>query len=76
MNDIQPSTPIERAAYIMAKLSAGQKLSTAKVAEDCGVTRQGAYRIMDVMSRVVPLVLDDGQWGLLSTADINKHETD
>lgn len=26
MNNIQPNTPIERAAYIMAKLSAGQSV--------------------------------------------------
>ena len=47
-----PETPIERATVIMAYLTAGQRLTTIEVAQLCGITRQGAYRLLDTMSRV------------------------
>ena len=59
----QPETPIERATVIMAYLTAGERLTTIEVAQLCGITRQGAYRLLDTMSRVCPLLLDGGQAG-------------
>lgn len=61
---LQPATPIERATVVMSHLSAGQRLTTLEVAQLCGITRQGAYRLLDTMSRVCPLLLDGGQWQL------------
>ena len=59
-----PETPIERATVIMAYLTAGERLTTIEVAQLCGITRQGAYRLLDTMSRVCPLLLDGGAWRL------------
>jgi DNA-binding IclR family transcriptional regulator len=53
----------------MAKLSRGERLCTADVATACGMTRQGAYRLLDTMSRVTPLLLDNGEWQLLRQLD-------
>ena len=64
-----PQTPIERATVIMAHLYAGQRLTTAEVAQICGITRQGAYRLLDTMSRVCPLLLDGGEWQLTKLAE-------
>jgi DNA-binding IclR family transcriptional regulator len=73
MRTIQPAsmpvTPIERATVVMAYLTAGQRLTTLEVAQLCGITRQGAYRLLDTMSRVCPLLLDGGQWRLKSGDD-------
>ena len=64
-----PETPIERATVIMAYLTAGERLTTTEVAQLCGITRQGAYRLLDTMSRVCPLLLDGGQWQLKTGDD-------
>ena len=65
----QPVTPIERATVVMAHLTAGQRLTTLEVAQLCGITRQGAYRLLDTMSRVCPLLLDGGAWQLTPETD-------
>ena len=40
----------------------GRRFTTDEVAELCGVTKRGAYYIMGRISRVVPLVVEDGSW--------------
>ena len=65
----QPQTPIERATVVMSHLYAGRCLTTADVAQICGITRQGAYRLLDTMSRVCPLLLDGGEWQLTKQAE-------
>ena len=65
----QPQTSTERAAVIMLHLSAGARLTTVEVAQLCGITRQGAYRLLDTMSRVCPLLLDGGAWQISSETD-------
>ncbi len=65
----QPQTSTERAAVIMLHLSAGARLTTVEVAQLCGITRQGAYRLLDTMSRVCPLLLDGGAWQLTAETD-------
>jgi hypothetical protein len=62
---VEPRTATERTAYVMLRLAAGERLTTMQVASACHLSRQGSYRLLDSMSRVVPLVLDDGKWGLL-----------
>jgi len=62
MHVIRPRTATERAAYITDAFNAGERLRTADVAERCGVTRQGAYRLLDAISGVVPLLLVGGVW--------------
>lgn len=65
MNAIQPQTATERATIVALRLAAGEKLRTADVAALCGLTRQGAYRLLEGMSRAGPLLLDNGEWQLL-----------
>jgi DNA-binding IclR family transcriptional regulator len=65
MSIIQPQTATERATLIALRLAAGEKLRTTDVAALCGITRQGAYRLLEGMSRAGPLLLDNGEWQLL-----------
>ena len=65
MTTIQPQTATERATLVALRLAAGERLRTADVAALCGLTRQGAYRLLEGMSRAGPLLLDNGEWQLL-----------
>jgi hypothetical protein len=62
MHTIQPRTATERSAYITDRLNAGERLRTAEIAAVCGMTRQGAYRLMEGVSAVVPVLLYRGEW--------------
>jgi len=66
---MQPQTSTERAAVVMLHLTAGVRLTTLEVAQLCGISRQGAYRLLDTMSRVCPLLLDGGAWQISSETD-------
>lgn len=65
MSIIQPQTATERATLIALRLASGERLRTTDVAALCGITRQGAYRLLEGMSRAGPLLLDNGEWQLL-----------
>ena len=43
----------------------GESMTTAQAAELTGFTRQGALRMLSVMSRYMPLTVEDGLWQLL-----------
>lgn len=64
MNTIiqSPEITTERVAVIVYLLARGRRFRTSEVADLCGVTQRGAYAIMARISRVVPLVLDSGEW--------------
>ncbi len=62
MHTIQPRTATERAARITDLLNEGKRLRTAEIAAVCGMTRQGAYRLMEGVSAVVPVLLYRGEW--------------
>jgi hypothetical protein len=55
-------TPQERAAVVAWHLAAGACLSTAEVARRTGLTVRGAYFLMDAVSRVAPVINDNGRW--------------
>ena len=57
--------PTERVAVTVWLLSQGWQLSTKDIASLVGITSQGAYQMMDRVSRVVPVVLDAGKWRLM-----------
>ena len=63
---IIPQTPQERAGLVTDVLNGGAVLSTREIANMCGISRQGAYRLMDGLSNVVPLLLYQGKWRRLS----------
>ncbi|HCS47972.1 MAG TPA: hypothetical protein DIW61_06830 [Candidatus Aminicenantes bacterium] len=59
-------TPEERAALVTWHLSHGDAFKTAEVCRMTGLTRQGAYRLMCKVSRVVPIFQDEkGLWQVL-----------
>ena len=55
-------TAQERAALITLEIFAGAELTTAEIAQRVGVTYQGARAMMDKISRVVPVYVDNGLW--------------
>lgn len=62
MTTVAPEIPSERVAVIVFLICKGRRFTTDEVAQLCGVTKRGAYYIMGRISRVVPLVLEDGAW--------------
>lgn len=60
--DVVATTPQERAALITFQIVNGQELTTMQVATRCGVTWGGAYRMMERISRVVPVYQEGGVW--------------
>lgn len=55
-------TAQERAALITFQILEGQKMTTSEIAAHVGVTWLGAYRMMEKISRVVPVVQEDAVW--------------
>ena len=64
MTTIQPEVTTERVAMITFLLCSGRRFRTAEVAALMGLTRQGAYAQLARIARVVPVVLDGGEWFL------------
>ena len=53
----------ERVGVVVWLLAAGRAMSTAEVADMTGTTRNGAWRLLSKLCRVLPLYLDDdGIW--------------
>ena len=52
----------ERVAVIVWKIAQGQVYTTAEIAVICGLTWDGAYKLMCRVSRVLPIYLDNAQW--------------
>lgn len=61
--------PSERAIYLTYVLVSGRALTPQEAAEMTGVHLSTAYRILDRISRQVPLWRDeDGRWRVLEPA--------
>ena len=69
MTTIQPEVTTERVAMITFLLCSGRRFRTAEVAALMGLTRQGAYAQLARIARVVPVVLDGGEWFLAKMDD-------
>lgn len=70
MNELQPISEdefvaTERAAYIVYLLMTGKTLTTAEIATELGTTYNGAWRLMQKVSRRVPVRHDLGFWFIL-----------
>ena len=53
----------EKASSIAWRISNGQQFTVREVAEDFGISWQGAYRMLNTISRVIPIAPDDrGIW--------------
>lgn len=56
-------TPQEKAADIAWRLASGDEVTTNEVAEYYGVTYHGARRMLNVISRVIPITTNStGVW--------------
>ena len=56
-------TPQEKAADLTWKISSGHEFSTREVAEHFGMTWHGAYRMLNTISRVIPIAPNStGVW--------------
>jgi hypothetical protein len=60
-------TPEERAALVTWHLAHGDAFQTSEVCSMTGLTRQGAYRLLCKVSRVVPIFQDEeGMWQVMA----------
>ncbi len=55
-------TAQQKAAYITDLFNGGAVLTAVQIAEMFGISRQGAYYLLDNVSAVVPLLLHRHQW--------------
>lgn len=64
MDDLNPDglTSQERAGVVTALLKGGAVLTTGEVAARCGMTRNGAWRMLNTLSRTLPIACDSGLW--------------
>jgi len=64
---VTDQTPEERAALVTWYLSHGDAFRTSEVCRMTGLTRQGAYRLLCKLSRVIPVYQDkSGVWQVLA----------
>ena len=54
-NDSDDFTPQEKASSIAWRIAAGQEFTTREVADNFGITRQGALKMLNTISRVIPI---------------------
>ena len=56
-------TPQEKAASVTWKIATGQAFTVREVADDFGITWQGAQRMLNTISRVIPIAPNStGVW--------------
>lgn len=58
-------TPTERAAVVAIWLTRGETLTPADVARLTKCELRSGYRVLERLSRVLPLVEAEGRWSLL-----------
>ena len=62
MTDSSEFGTTERIALTTWLLSSGHSLKTSDVAQRLEISRTGAYKMLDRMSRAIPLILENGFW--------------
>jgi len=62
-------TPQDRAALVVYIFETGGAFTTAEIAQAFGMSVRGALSMLTRLSRVVPLVRDNGMWGMMSKRD-------
>lgn len=61
-DDPEKMITTERVAVVMWELMSGNMLSTAQIADLCGISFTGAWLMMSKISRVRPIYQQDGLW--------------
>lgn len=70
MTDL-PDTITERAALVVWHLAHGESMQTRDVANMTGLTRQGAWDLMQRLSRVIPIYLAEGDiWQVCAALEL------
>lgn len=59
-------TAQERSAIVIWFLARGHSFTTLEIAALTGLTRQGAWQMMDRLARQLPLALEHSRWRLLA----------
>jgi hypothetical protein len=59
-------TAQERSAIVIWFLARGHSFTTLEIAALTGLTRQGAWMMMDRLARQLPLSLEHSRWRLLA----------
>ena len=59
---MNPETPSERVALVVWYMAHNVALSTREVAKITRISKRGALELMNRISRVLPIYLDDRVW--------------
>jgi hypothetical protein len=59
---VKEMTAQERAFDVAFRLADGEEMTTRQVAEMTGLSRTGAWYLMQYAARVTPIVQDNGRW--------------
>lgn len=64
MSNPEDMTPTMRGAKLAIDLYSGEQFSTAEIADRLGMSRQGAWRVINAVSIVLPIAVDTttGKW--------------
>ena len=69
MRDIRDRTPTERIGFTAYRLTLGGSTTSRQLAGDLEITEHGARKMLEKLSRVMPLVVEDGIWRLMQQGD-------
>ena len=71
MYEAEDLIPTERVAIIVFALALGGTVTTAHVARETGITISGAWRMLNKLSRVLPLTEEDGRWYVFASRSMD-----
>jgi len=62
-------SPTERASHLAYQFANHKQFTVALVRQQYGMSESGAWRLLNRVSRAIPIVCVDGTWQLMSDAD-------
>lgn len=71
MSDFADLSPTERAAALAYEFAHGRAYTARRISERYGISTRGAYKLVNRISRAIPLYEDGGVWRVL-VADCDK----
>jgi len=63
---VAPEVVSERVAIVTWFLMSGHRMRTAEIATLTGISRQGAFALMERISRVLPIRENDETWEMVT----------
>lgn len=58
-------SPTERAALLVYELASGRTMTARQISERYNITTRGAYKLVNRISRTVPIYEESGVWRVL-----------